>query len=140
MAAPESKTSKRQITAREREAQAIGLRLSGATYQQIADVIGYRGPSSAFNAVIRGLDRMLPVQEADDLRRIMAAQIDKLTFGIWKQATGGHLGALDRVVRLMERKARLLGLDAPVRADITTDGKPIPGPVIYLPAVEDSNA
>jgi hypothetical protein len=33
----------------------------------------------------------------------------------------GHLGAVDRVVRLMEREARLLGPDSPLEMAVVTD-------------------
>lgn len=34
--------------------------------------------------------------------------------GIWPKVPAGDLGAIDRLVRLLERRAKLLGLDAPV--------------------------
>jgi hypothetical protein len=33
---------------------------------------------------------------------------------------------VDRVLKIMDRRARLLGLDAPVRTDVTSGGNTIP--------------
>lgn len=42
------------------------------------------------------------------------------------QDVGPRLAAIDRAVRIMDRRARLLGLDAPTRKEISgPDGKPI---------------
>jgi hypothetical protein len=37
---------------------------------------------------------------------------------IWDKAKGGNLGAIREVIRISERRSKLLGLDAPVRVDV----------------------
>lgn len=54
---------------------------------------------------------------AADLRELEAVRLDKLTFIAYRQAAAGDLAAMDRVLRIMERRAKLLGLDAPTRID-----------------------
>ena len=54
--------------------------------------------------------RILRAQEVDRLDRMLAA--------IWSQVVGGHLGAIDRAIRLAERRAKLLGIDMPSRVEI----------------------
>jgi hypothetical protein len=53
------------------------------------------------------------------LRVLEAGRLDQLQLAIWKSALAGHLGAIDRVLRIMERRARLFGLDTPL-LDVST--------------------
>lgn len=102
----------------EREREALALRRGGATYQGIATRIeGFGGNSgTAYRAVQRALRRTLQ-EPADDLRTLELERLDALHLAMWTKAMGGSLGAVDRVLRIAERRARLLGLDAPIRID-----------------------
>jgi len=46
---------------------------------------------------------------------------------LWPTALSGDLGAIDRLVRIMERRARLLGLDSRVEVGLVGPGG---GPII----------
>jgi hypothetical protein len=50
---------------------------------------------------------------------------------LWPQVAKGNQGAVDRVLRIMERRAKLLGLDAPTKADVTSGGQPLTFRVVY---------
>jgi len=124
MSQPESATSVRRLTAREREKRAVELRKEGYTYQEIADELGYKSPASSRSALLRAMERMLPIEEAEEVRAIEAARLDAMTQRLWakfKQKGKVNLGIIDRLLRVMERRARLLGIDAPVRAAIEVD-------------------
>lgn len=115
----DDKTSSRIVVARERELQALALRKAGATYQDISDRMGI-SVGAAHKAVMRVLHRL--ARDADEagevLRRLELDRLDALHLAVWQQAMRGKLGAVDRVLRIMERRARLLGLDAPERQHI----------------------
>jgi hypothetical protein len=66
-------------------------------------------------------------EKADDLRALENQRLDKLFFVAYRQAVkDGNLAAIDRALRIMERRARLLGLDRPVRTEVTgADGAAI---------------
>jgi hypothetical protein len=51
-------------------------------------------------------------------RRHEAERLDELESAIWPNAMAGNLDAIDRCLAIMERRARLLGLDAPTRFTI----------------------
>ena len=55
----------------------------------------------------------------EELRAAEITRIDTLIESLWKPATHGSLGAVDRVIKLSERKAKLLGLDAASAVDMT---------------------
>ncbi len=127
MAAPESKTSKRILTGRQREIDALELRKSGATYSSIAKAMGI-SLSGAADAVKRALARLneRSLEGADELRRLELERLDRMLLAMYPQATRGNQGSVDRVLRIMERRARLLGLDAPIRNEHSgVGGRPI---------------
>lgn len=51
----------------------------------------------------------------DEIRGIEAFRLDQLQVVAWRQAMNGDLSATDRVLRIMERRAKLQGLDAPTQ-------------------------
>lgn len=111
---PESKTSKRRIESVEHEKNALALRIGGATYAVIGEALGLSESGSA-RAVYRALDRIkAEVREtAAQYVQLELERLDKMVFGLWSDAIKGRYGAVDRVLKIMERRARLLGLDAP---------------------------
>jgi hypothetical protein len=112
---PESTTSARRITGIAREQQAVQLRSNGASYDQIADALGYSQRDAAYKAVVRGIRRYAEhYPESIELARSMALQrIDQMMLAVWPDARRGDVQAIDRVLRLETRRASLLGLDAP---------------------------
>lgn len=122
----ESKTSPRRTVARQRELDALELRKAGATYSQIGDQLGIT-EQGAYAAVVRSLKRIVEQtsEEAAAVRTLEIERLDRLFLAAYRQAKEGHLGAIDRCVRLMERRAKLLGLDAPVKQDVTSGGEPV---------------
>ena len=107
----------RRLAAQERQLKALELRLAGVTYQQIADELGYAGRQGAFKAVEAAL-RLTLREPADSLRRISAERLDRATLAIWRAVSAGDLQAIDRLLRIEARRAKLLGLDAPQRQEV----------------------
>jgi hypothetical protein len=94
------------------------MRMAGATFQQIADGLGYADPSSAHKAVTRGLvETVRPA--ADELRELEAARLDRLLLAVWRDALTGNLKAVESARKILADRARLLGLNLPVKADVT---------------------
>jgi DNA-binding CsgD family transcriptional regulator len=123
----ESKTSARRLTYAERKLQALELRKGGATFQQIGDALGI-SKQNAHKHVMTALTAMNEqiAEEASVMRTLELERLDKLWFAMYRQATQGNQGAVDRCIRIMERRAKLLGLDAPTRTELSTkDDKPI---------------
>src|SRR5215212_5566001 len=108
----ETKGRKNRALATERQAQALALHKAGLGYQVIADRLGYAGRSGAYKAVEAALHKTLQ-QPADELRTLELARLDRMQVAIWDKAISGNLRAVDRVLKIMKRRATLLGLDAP---------------------------
>ncbi|KWW97367.1 hypothetical protein LI90_4339 (plasmid) [Carbonactinospora thermoautotrophica] len=105
----------------EKERRALQMRRAGLTLDDIARELGYTHRSSARKAVQRALKRTLQ-EDADELRALEADRLDRLQAAIWSKAMAGDLQAVDRVLRISERRARLLGLDLPARLEHTGPG------------------
>lgn len=114
----ESKTSQRRIQAHDRQIEALKLRTEGKSFPEIAQALGFSGPSGAFQAVETALRATLR-EPAAELRTLEVERLDELLKGLWATATAGDTTAVDRVLKIMERRAKLLGLDAPSKIDIT---------------------
>jgi hypothetical protein len=113
----ESSTSVRRLVAAERHLQALELRKVGKSFPEIARELGYGSASAAYDAVMHGL-RLTFQEPADEVRRVELERCDKLLAAVWPMALRGDLQAVASVLRVMERRAKYLGLDAPVTVDI----------------------
>lgn len=99
----------------EEQAEALKLRATGMTYRQIAEQQGVHESTAK-----RRVDSALAatVQEpADELRTLEAHRLDLLFQIAAQQASNGKLVAIDRCLAIMDRRAKLLGLDAPIRIE-----------------------
>lgn len=108
------KSSPAMLEAKQRQHQALELRLAGATLEAIAGKLGYHDSAAAYKAIQVVMAENVAAPSAE-LREIEVRRLDKLIFAIWPAAMKGDLGAVDRVLKIAERRARLLGLDAPLQ-------------------------
>lgn len=108
------RSQEQDITATERQRQALELRKAGVSYAVIAEKLGYRSGSGAHAAVGVALKKTLQ-EPANDLRTLELERLDILQLAIWQQVRQGHLGAIDRYLKIAERRSKLLGLDAPTK-------------------------
>ena len=114
-----------QVKAYERQKEALSLRLVGLSYDAIAERLEFANRSGAFRAVQAALKKTLQ-DPADELRTLELERLDSMLLPMMAQAKKGNQGAVDRVLRIMERRAKLLGLDAPTKQEITgSDGGPV---------------
>lgn len=142
-----SKVKKAQVAARRTEA--LRLRAQRKTLDEImAAVPGYSSRAMVSQDITRALQARLAEerQAVDELRQLELEHLDQLAAKAWEilqrphltvshgkviQVTtpagekinlrddGPTLAALDRLVKIHERRAKLLGLDAPARVDTT---------------------
>jgi len=114
----ESNTSPRRMEAFKRQVEAIERRCRGESYAQIAEALGYKNPASVCKAIMAGMKRSYIEAGIEDLRKLECQRLDELQCALWPQAKEGNPAAIDRVLRIMERRARLMGLDMPVRQEV----------------------
>jgi len=105
----------------DKEVKVLELRRAGLTWQRIAEETGYADHTGAYAAYKRAIKRTMQ-QPADELREAELDRIDRLQLALWPKAMKGDNASINTIIRLMERRARLLGLDTPIKIqqDITT--------------------
>lgn len=106
----------------EKERQVLELRRAGATYDECARAVGYATPQGAYLAYHRAIKRTLNQAGAEEARQTEADRLDRLQRAVWPKALNGEIPAINTVLKLMERRARLLGLDSPMKlqAEVTS--------------------
>lgn len=91
------------------DAKAVELRLAGLSYPTIAAQLGYPTPGDAAAAVRHSLQDV-PEETPELIRRQEVERLDAMLTGLWPKARRGDAVAVDRVMRLTERRSRLMGL------------------------------
>jgi len=136
----ESATSPRRIKAiEETQAQALEYRKMAYSFAQIADALGMKSPQAAHYAVNAALTRIIR-EPAEDVLRLELERLDGMFSVPYQNACKGDLMAVNACLGIMARKAKLLGLDAPAKSEVSgPGGKPIQTAVHNMTA-EDMEA
>jgi hypothetical protein len=107
----------------QRESEIVELRTEGFVWREIAQRVNM---STA--GVAKAYDRALTRVVAPSLERHRTTELDRLDTlqrVYWQPAINGNLRAADFVLRVIEKRAKLLGLDAPIKIQtevVTYDG------------------
>lgn len=135
-----SKTSAAKARMLKHQEQALLLRRSGLSFSAIGQRLGI-SKSRAHALVQMGLEdaREQVAAHSDQLRTEEVSRLDGMLSKIYAKAARGDLQAIDRVLKISERRARLFGLDAPVRTALQGGGEDAPPIVtearvtVYIP-------
>lgn len=110
------------LQAKENEIRALELRKKGLSYLAIGREMGL-SESGAHGCVTRALKalRAEAAESAEDVRDLELQRLDRMLTIAEAAAEAGDLSAIDRVLRIQERRAKYLGLDAPTRTDVRAE-------------------
>lgn len=98
------------------DTEALRLRSSGMTYREIAER-QVTDVSTAHRRVARALEAV-PYEAVEHHRQVEMERLDNLTAALWPSAMAGNVRAVEMVLKTMDRRAALLGLDAPRRKSV----------------------
>lgn len=117
--AADSAFDPKTLTRQQRRVEALNLRIKGHTYREIAEALQVSTKSAYFDVqeALRYLAKFERVL-AEDVRAMHLARLDALTTFLWPAAEGGDTFAIQQVLSVMQRQAKLLGLDAPIEIDV----------------------
>lgn len=124
---PQSKTSSYRIKAAERQIKALELRKAGATLRQIGEALDC-SEQRAHQIICGRLKKINDVRAGltEDVRQLEIERLDAMFLGLWSRAREGDEKAVRAAVLIMERRAKLLGIDAPTRTEVSgADGGPV---------------
>ena len=115
----------RNLASRMRGQQAIKLRMAGATLDDIAKQLEFKSPAGAYKSVMRELKATAQDmgEGTEAVRQLELKRLDQMQFPLWPQVLAGDVAATTTALRIQERRAALLGLDAPkqIEARIRVD-------------------
>ena len=88
-------------------------------YTQIGKTLGC-ARNTACRYVLSELENLADKcrEEAAHVRDLELQRLDDLYLKAWEAVEGGDLPAIDRCLRVQERRAKLLGLDAAQKVDV----------------------
>lgn len=137
--------AQRAATAK-RRTEAVAMRIAGAEYETIAEALGYADRAAAHKDITRALEAAVieqtatvEVHRAEELKRLDALMVKAWAVLERQHITVSHgrvvrgdttdepllddgptLSAIDRILKIQERKAKFLGLDAPQRHEVVS--------------------
>ena len=106
-----------RVRARARRVEALSLRLAGLSYETIGDRLGI-SEEGARDLVNRTLERA-ESKVVDQERALENARLDRAQAAIWTKVIEGDLKAVDTYLRISQRRAKMNGLDAPTKIDLS---------------------
>ena len=128
----ESKLSPRRIDAQQRQHQAMELRMAGRTWQEIADHLGYKSHTGAYEAVKVALSRSNH-EAAEDYRSLTIGRLTKILQVHWPLMLQADNNSTRLCLQTIKDMREVLGLDSPSKFEHTgADGAPIRHEVITL--------
>lgn len=130
----------------ERRAKAVEMRMTGASFQRIADELGYNSRGAACQDITRALESAVTTERAtvevyrqEELERLDLLLVEAWTVLKRQHVTVSHgrvirdeetnepllddgpvLAAIDRILKIQERRSKFLGLDAPTKVEAIT--------------------
>ena len=110
-----------------KEQEVVKLRRGGLTWDLIADRVGYSNPSGAYRAYQKALERVV-AEDVNAIRELETERLDLAQSAIWGKVLQGDNPSIANLLRIMERRAKLLGLDQPTRIQaevISYDGNSV---------------
>lgn len=94
--------------------EAHRLRVEGLSWDEVADAVGYAGHQVAQTEVRAYLQRAameLSVEQKLESLRLEIDRLDTLQAAVWPKAMMGDTKAVDSVVRIINTRAKMLGLE-----------------------------
>jgi hypothetical protein len=119
------KAHPRAVKTREQQRQAVELRKGGASYLEIGEVLGVKN-TRADNIVMAAIDELGTItrEGAAQIKQMELEHLNSMHMSLWPQRKNPRV--VDSLLRIQERRARLLGLDAPTKTAVTdADGGPV---------------
>ncbi len=116
---PQLGTERLMTSEQQRRAQALEYHLAGSTYQELRILCGYQSTSSAYRAVQKALDELgepVSVEEVRADAKRALHRIDAMRKGVWGKARKGDLKAIETVLKLDERRSKILAKETAAKA------------------------
>ena len=112
-------TKEQELELEKRRAIVASNLLAGLNYRDMAVALGVSLGTVANDVkIILERWREEQVRTLGDITEIELRRLDTMLNAVWGDAKAGKLGHIDRVIRIDERRARILGSDAPTEQNL----------------------
>jgi hypothetical protein len=111
--APGMTSATRRDEARRKRIQVLQLRAAGESFDAIAQQVGYQSRGNAHRAYEQAMGEVT-VAGVTELRKLENERLDALLLAVWPAAKRGDVASVNAALRIMDRRAKLNGLDRPV--------------------------
>lgn len=111
----------------ERRTKAIEMRARGKSYHEIAKELGVsakRASEYVWDAI-----RARQAEQSESVKHhamLAEMRLNKLVSSLWDKAMAGDIDTVNALIRCEERRAKLLGLDAPARVHVDMNVQVMP--------------
>lgn len=103
-----AKRDQRKIATEEQARQALELRKAGASYDKIAQALGFADRSGAYYCVKNAI-KQISKEPAQDVLALELERLDAMQMSYWQKSRVDPKAAA-LVLQIMDRRARYLGL------------------------------
>lgn len=115
---PATEVTERNVKAAERRAQALNLKIAGATYDAIARTLGYANRGNAHRDIHTAL-AAITKEPAEEYVKLQMARLDEMLLALWPKVRKGDAHAISRALTVMHQQNQLAGVYAPTRQTVT---------------------
>lgn len=120
-----------RLMSAEKEIRALELRKAGLSYLQIATMMGL-SPTRVQGIIKKAFKKYMKERDelAEDVIRMEESRLDEMFMSLWQDtirradgtvpqiSTGQRCKAIEQMLQIMQRRAKLRGLDAPEKQQI----------------------
>jgi hypothetical protein len=116
-------TSAKAISTTAKKIRALELRKAGKSLQEIADIMGYATRDGPSKLILRALEESVR-EPREELRELELQRLDAMWSTLWTRFRRGMVAVAPELLRVSQRRAKLLGLDSAEKRDVTVhDGE-----------------
>lgn len=115
------KTGKPAIDRAQKQDEILKLRLTGASYREIETLT--KIPRSTAQKMAEDAVDDIKRETAEQVVSLELARLDRLLRGVWTDAIDGDVKAIGSALKIMERRAKYLNLDAAVAPDTSGEAR-----------------
>lgn len=123
------RTHQLAVLREQRRDRVMELAAAGLTTRQIASALEREGTKVDYSTVSRDITRRLSeaaqnCPNTPRYRQLQLMRVNRLMTTYYPRAVAGHAEAMGHVRWLLEREAKLLGLDSPIQQEVSLTGGP----------------
>lgn len=109
-----------RIMVQEKRRKALELRKAGATYDQIAQAVGYKDSGGARKAVLKGFGEVIQEPVAE-LRTMQIERLNHMLMVLWPKVQTGDTVAINTSLSVMNKIDALMGTEAARQIEVKND-------------------